>query len=61
MLRLSQKGDTPMTDKDKELYLDILLALGGYSIKEKNNDEKTCQSICQSKPQTLENTEFLEP
>ena len=50
-----------MTDKDKELYLDILLALGGYSIKEKNNDEKTCQSICQSKPQTLENTEFLEP
>ena len=30
-----------MTDKDREQYMEVLLALGGYEIKEDENEQNT--------------------
>ena len=61
MLRLGQKGDTPMTEKDREQFMEVLLALGGYNTidnqKNKVRDFTPCQLIYQSKPETPENTD----
>ena len=51
------KGDTLMKEIDKELYLEILLALGGYHIKDKENFDIPCQSNCQPVTESPENTD----
>ena len=40
MVRFSQKGDTPMTDKDREQYLEVLFALSGYYEKIEKEEEE---------------------
>lgn len=60
MVRLSQKGDMPMTEKDRDQYIEVLLALAGcYEKKEekKIRDFTPCQCFCQSKTEMPENTE----
>ena len=49
-----------MTDKDREQYFEVLLALGGYNKFDKEEQEKysfACQSICQPNAQKVENTD----
>ena len=46
-----------MKEIDKELYLEILLALGGYHIKDKENFDIPCQSNCQPVTESPENTD----
>jgi len=45
-----------MTDEDRRQYMEVLLALGGYNIKEEKKED-VCQQNCQSNPQSIENTE----
>jgi len=41
MIRSSQKGDTPMTDKDRDNYMEVLLALAGFgNIKDYKENEQ---------------------
>lgn len=50
-----------MTEKDREQFMEVLLALGGYNTidnqKNKVRDFTPCQLIYQSKPETPENTD----
>lgn len=36
---ISQKGDTPMTNKDKEQYIEVLLALAGHGNYNKETEK----------------------
>jgi len=47
-----------LSDKDREMFLEVLFALNGNNAKGEKQ-EIPCQQNCQPKPQILENTRFL--